>query len=164
MKPSNNLKSNMLVIILMLQSIEKLKNNHIMVDKTYPPYIVTYPPYIVEHKNVLIDYEAINPIDFNSIENDIINLNITDGTKSPPSIYKNIKTNQYYIQYINSGNKFRKCLFDITDDYDWGKVVQEKIFKKEFMRKNVRHIIPIFTNKFYYPGSPEYDKMYPPVK
>jgi hypothetical protein len=138
------------------ERLEKLRNKHVTVNKTYPPYI--------EHKNVVIDYEAINPIDCNVIKNDIIKLNITDGTRSSPLIYKNIKTNQYYIQYKFNGYKFSDCLFDITDNYNWDKVIQENILKKEFITKKFKHIIPIFENILYSSGSPVYNQIHPPVK
>ena len=147
----------------MLQSerLEKMRNKHITINKTYPPSIT---------RNVLIDYEAINPIDFDTIKNDIVCLKIINVYKClPPLIYKNINTNQYYIQYKHSNDKFSKCLFDITDDYDWDKVMQETPLKIDFMNKKdfriktTKHIIPIYENKLYYPGSSEYDRIYPPV-
>lgn len=142
----------------MLQSerIEKLRSNHTTVNKTYPPHI--------ECKNIIVDYKAINPIDFNDIKNDIIRMEITDNTKSPPTIYKNEKTNQYYIQYNYSGPKFSKYLFEITDNYNWNKVLQEKVIKEEFITKKVTHIMPILENKVYFPGTTQYDSIYPPVK
>lgn len=142
----------------MLQSerIEKLRTANTTVNKTYPPY--------VEFKNVVVGQEAINPIHFDDIKKDIVRLEITDTSRSPPYIYKNIKTNQYYIQYRFAGYQFSKCLFDITDNYDWNKVMQENLLKNEFMTKKVQHIIPILENKIYYPGTTEYDRVYPPVK
>ena len=135
--------------------LQKLNNKHLSVNKTYPEYI---------SKDVIVDYEAINPIDFESIKNDVTKLKISNGRKSPPAIYKNNKTNQYYIKYTYGVSKFNKCLFDITDDYDWDKVLEHNLLKSEFRKKESIHIKSIIEKKLYYPGSPEYDAIYPPVK
>lgn len=90
--------------------LNKLHEQNLTVNKTYPDYI--------EHKNVIIGYDAMKPIYFESIQNEITKLNINDGTRSSPSIYKNNNTNQYYIQYLYSVHNFSECLFDITDVYD----------------------------------------------
>ena len=54
-------------------------------------------------------------------------------------------------------------VFEITDDYDWDKVIENKKWIEEFRIKDVKHIVPIFEDKIYYPGSKEYDMKYPPI-
>jgi hypothetical protein len=137
-----------------LERLQKLHNKHMTVDKTYPPYI--------EYKNVVVGRTAINPINFNDMKNKIVRLEMIDKTRSPPSIYKNNEEERYYIQYVYTGYQYSKNLFDITDNYDWDKVMQERILKKEFMTKEYKHIVPTLEDKIYYPGSVEYDRVYPP--
>lgn len=140
----------------MSSQIEKMKNKNLTVNKTYPPFI--------EYKNVKIDYEAINPILKSSIMNDLTHLKeINDGTRSSPAIFKNEKTNQYYISYCFRYSKYMDYVFEITDDYDWDKVIENKKWIEEFRIKDVKHIVPIFEDKIYYPGSKEYDMKYPPI-
>lgn len=134
------------------ERLNKLRSAHLTVNKTYPPYI--------EHTDVIVGYESINSILFDDVRQDIVKLPIRDMTKSSPCLYQNINTRQYYLQYIHH----KEELFDVTNDYDWDKVLQCNVLKPEFKTTKTKHIVSILENKVYYPGSTEYDRVYPPVQ
>jgi len=131
--------------------IEYIKNKHLTVNKTYPPYI---------ERKYFVKVEPINPIDFQSLQNEIELLSIKDGTRSSPRIYKNKNTNQYYLNYF--GSNLNRYLFDITEHYDWEKVFETNKLK-DFQIKPHEFSKSIWETRLHYPGSVEYDAIYPPV-
>lgn len=136
--------------------LKKLTEKNITSTKTYPPFI--------EIEKV-VDYEMINPISYNSIKWQLSTIDTSNDTKMTKSkVYKHKKLDKYYITYPLYYNLTKGYIFDVTNAFDWEKVIEDK-------RLDNKHIInwspcvkPIKQTIKYYPGSSEYDRLYPPIK
>jgi hypothetical protein len=138
------------------ERIQKLKQQYI----TYPPYIET------THWSTT--YEANNPIEYESIKDDLVQIYHYNGTRSPPTIYKNKTGTRYYCQYKYIGGSITNYVFDITDAFDWNAlIINDEIttnINDELRKCNHYKRINHTQTKQHFPGSTEYDSEYPPIQ
>lgn len=139
------------------ERLNKIRNRHMTVDKSYPEYI---------EREEIVGRKLINPIKYEDIKNDVVvqidGTSTPDGSHRTPTVYKNIKTNQYYLTY-NNDEMYQNNVIDITDVFDWDKVLECGKLKKEFIIKNIDYISEIKQKVLYRPGSLLYDRTYPPI-
>ena len=130
--------------------LEKLKKANMTSDKAYPPFILyTYNTRI-----------PTNEIPFETIRNDLVRIELKTGAKSRPQFFFNEKINKYYRKGMG-----KKVVTDVTDKYDWEKVLQKGSYPfEEFRIKEGNREEFITEERFFYPGSPQYDLQYPPIK
>lgn len=145
------------------ERLNKLNNKNLTNNKTYPPFII---------REIIIEHKPINYVEYDSVKKDIVCLNLTHTIKTKLEFYQNTKTHRYYIYDPYGRNCYfktnylcfkTKYLFDITDAYDWEKMLKENVFSKDYATKHVQHVETKTETKKYYAGSPEYDSLYPPI-
>lgn len=129
--------------------LEKLKKANMTSDKSYPPFI----------SYIYTKVTRINEIPFDTIKDDVTRLKLKTGIKSPPVVFVNKKTKQYYHRMFGSDN-----VDEITDEYDWDKVLKKGVYPfEEFRIKEGNHQVVTEEERIFYPGSPQYDAKYPPI-
>jgi len=130
--------------------LEKIKIANMISNKTYPPFVT----------KTFLELIPINNINFDIIKNDVIRLKLKSSLRSYPTYYFNSATNQYFMR--NIGYDY---VFDVSEEYNWEKVLQEGIHPfEQFRIKKTDHYEKIKSEKKYYPGTIEYDDEYPPIK
>lgn len=129
--------------------LKKIKIDNMNSNKTYPPFVT----------KTFLEREPINNINFDIIKNDVIPLKLKSSIKSPPIYYCNSATNQYFMMYLGCN-----YVFDVSEEYNWEKVLNEGIYPfEQFRIKKTDHYKIIESEKKYYPGTIEYDDEYPPI-